>query len=409
MLGVNMPNLQADVRPTPAPAAEPRWTVLSRPAELEPWAAAIDELVERERLPALASWAWHSAFWEGFFQDDERVEMHLCHRGATADGLVAALPVRRTGRLLRTLRTLENEHFVFWTAPADSQDPRLGPLLLDHLLEDVECLELRRLLLDGPLASVLRQEASRRGLPVVEHENADGEVSVPLVAPFAEFEKSVSKNLRRDSRLVTKLEALGKVEYQLVEAPEAIDRELPACLELEARGWKGAAGSPILADGRTHRFYRALAERAARAGSMRLYLLKLDGRLIAYEYDLCAGGRVECLKIGYDESLSRFSPGTILRMMILRQVIERGEATAYHLGRISSWKRRWVKQTDRIGTLQIFAGSQRGRLAHLGGPVLRTTIKQLPGVKPLLDRAKSLLNGRSPEATPSADKPESLT
>ena len=406
MLGVNMPNFQADPRPTPAPAAEPRWTVLTSPAALEPWAAAIDELVEREQLPALATWAWHSAFWEGFFHDDKGVEMHLCHRG---NRMVAALPVRRTGRLLRTLRTVENEHFVYWTAPADSQDPRLGSLLLDHLLDGVESLELRRLLLDGPLAVVLRQEASRRGLPVVEHENAEGEVSVPLVAPFAEFEKTVSKNLRRDSRLVTKLEALGKVEYQLVEAPDAVDRELPACLELEARGWKGAAGSPILADGRTHRFYRALAERAARAGRMRLYLLKLDGRLIAYEYDLCAGGRVECLKIGYDESLSRFSPGTILRMMILRQVIERGEATAYHLGRISSWKRRWVKQTDRIGTLRIFAGSKRGRLAHLGGPVLRGTIKQLPGVKPLLQRAKAMLNGRNPEPAPSADKPESST
>ena len=94
--------------------------------------------------------------------------------------------------------------------------------------------------------------------------------------------------------------------------------------------------------------------------------MKLDGRLIAFEYDLRGGGRIECLKIGYDESLSRFSPGTGLRMMILRRAIERGEAREYRLGRDSEWKRRWITDLARIGTLRIYAGSRRGRLAYHG-------------------------------------------
>jgi CelD/BcsL family acetyltransferase involved in cellulose biosynthesis len=136
---------------------------------------------------------------------------------------------------------------------------------------------------------------------------------------------------------------------------------------------------------------------------MRLYLLKLDGRIVAFEYDLCGGDRIECLKIGYDESLARFSPGTILRMKLLARVIERGEATSYHLGRESPWKRRWVKEVDRIGTLQIFSSSRRGQLAHASGPLLRGLLKRLPGAKPLIDFLHREPDGESTAKEPAQE------
>jgi CelD/BcsL family acetyltransferase involved in cellulose biosynthesis len=372
----------ADGRAAAAATEHPQWIEISTAAGLAPWAGAIDALVQRERLPALASWAWLSSFWEGFFAGMREVSLHLCHR----DGQVlAAIPVRRSGRLVRKVIGLENEHFVYWSTAVDSSYPQLGALLLDRLLAGAECFELRRLPLDGPLCQQLEEAARRQGLPVVLHPNAEGEVAIPLQSPFAAFEKTISKNLRRDGRLVSKLEALGAVTFEVVEGEPRLTPELAACFELEAMGWKGASGSPVVADPQTHHFYRTLAQRAAATGRLRLFLLKLDGRLIAFEYDLCGGGRVECLKIGYDESLARFSPGTILRMMLLKRVIERGEATSYHLGRESAWKRRWVKDVDRIGTLQIFAGTRRGRVAHVGGPLLRRVLKRLPGAKPLMD------------------------
>jgi CelD/BcsL family acetyltransferase involved in cellulose biosynthesis len=373
----------ASARAAGAAAAErPQWIEISTAADLAPWARAIDTLVQRQRLPALASWAWLSSFWEGFFEGAPGVSLHLGHREGE---VLAAIPVRRSGRLVRKVIGLENEHFVYWSTAVDTSYPQLGALLLERLLTGADCFELRRLPLDGPLCQQLVEEARRRGMLVMLHPNAEGEVAIPLQSPFAAFEKTISKNLRRDGRLVSKLEAMGAVTFEVVESEPRLTPELDACFELEARGWKGTAGSPVMADPQTHRFYRALAARAAAAGALRLFLLKLDGRLIAFEYDLCGGDRVECLKIGYDESLARFSPGTILRMMLLRRVIERGEANSYHLGRESAWKRRWVKEVDRIGTLQIFARSWRGRMAHAGGPLLRRLLKRLPGAKPLMD------------------------
>jgi hypothetical protein len=363
------------------------------------WQEAMDQLVDHADLPELASGSWWSAFWEGFHPGDPQVEMQLLHQG---ERLLAAVPVRADGHLVRRRVGLENEHAPYWAAAVDpralEREPALAGALLDRLTSGVECLELRRLPLDGPLARALKAEANARRWPVVELTNPVGEVGLRLFGPWPNFHKTMSKNLRRDARLLAKLP--GELSFEVVEGPgpgqrqeqrqrqgqwdDRLETELAACFDLEARGWKGQLGTPVLADAAAHLFYRQLAVRAGARGRLALYLLKLDGRLIAFEYNVRGGGRIECLKIGYDESLSRYSPGTALRMLILRRAIERGEAREYRLGRESEWKRRWATDHTRIGTLQVFAGSRRGQLAYYGGPALRSLVKRLPGMQPLV-------------------------
>jgi CelD/BcsL family acetyltransferase involved in cellulose biosynthesis len=384
------PGILLDVRDHPEPAAlaaRPRraqtaiwsWTAARDAGELARWRAAIDGLCERRSLPALAGWPWLSAFWESFRDGDPGVSVQLLERDGV---LVAALPVWTGGVALRKAIGLENEHVPCWTAAIDEADPELAPQLLQRLLVDgdADCLELRRLPLDGPLCRALHAAAATAGLAVVVHESPVGEVGLALRGPWASFEGGLSKNLRRDGRQIDKLRALGRVEMEVVTGGAGLEACLDECFALEARGWKGQAGTPVLSDPQARRFYGRLAARTAARGQLALYLLKLDGRVIAFEYDLRAGGRIECLKIGYDESLHRHSPGTILRMLLLRRAIERGEASEYHLGRESEWKRRWSNERARLGTLQIFARSARGRLAHLV-PLMRGRLKRLPGVK----------------------------
>ena len=385
----------APARAEAAPAPW-RWTTV-RPADRHTGWQAMDRLVDRADLPELASGSWWSAFCEGFHPDDRQVELQLLQQG---DRLLAAFPVRIQGRVVRRRVGLENAHAPYWASALDQRalerEPALGQALLDRLTGGVDCLELRRLPLDGPLARALKASAGARGWPVVELPNAVGEVGLPLYGPWSDFQQTLSKNLRRDGRLLDKLP--GALSFEVVEGGERLDAELAACFELEARGWKGQTGTPVLADAAAHRFYLRLAERASARGRLALYLLKLDGRLIAYEYDLRGGGRIECLKIGYDETLARYSPGTGLRMMILRRAIERGEAREYRLGRESEWKRRWVNDRTAIGTLRVYAGTARGRLAYQGEGALPSALKRLPGVQPLvagLRRAVRAL-GRKP-------------
>jgi CelD/BcsL family acetyltransferase involved in cellulose biosynthesis len=355
------------------------WSAARTPGELEPWRAAIDDLCDRRALPALAGWPWLSAFWESFRAGDDAVSVQLLERDGA---LVAAVPVWTGGAALRRTTCLENAHVPCWTAAVDESDPALAPQLVERLLAGVgaDFLELRRLPLDSSLCRALLAAATAAGLSVLLHESPVGEVGLPLHGPWPAFEKTLSKNLRRDGRQIEKLQALGRVELEVVGGGPRLAAYLEECFALEARGWKGQAGTPVLSDPQARQFYWRLAARAGARGQLALYLLKLEGRVVAFEYDLRGGGRIECLKIGYDESLHRHSPGTILRLMLLRRAIERGEAHEYHLGRESEWKRRWSNETTRMGTLQIFASSARGQLAHMV-PVMRGRLKQLPGVK----------------------------
>jgi CelD/BcsL family acetyltransferase involved in cellulose biosynthesis len=355
----------------------PVWSVVRDPRELASWGPAIDQLADRRRLPAFSSVAWTSSLWEGFFPRDE-VAVHLLSMGGR---VVAAIPVRREVGLASKLVGLQNPHVPCWIPALDVEQPRLAALLLDRMFAQCDCFELQRLPLDGPLARALRLEASFRALPVSEQEHPAAEVSLPLAGPWPAFEQTLSRNLRRDGRHLGKLQTLGEVSFELIERGPALGPALDACFELEARGWKGQRGNPILSEPGARLFYKLLAARAAARGELALYLLKLDGRVVAFEYDLRRAGRIDCLKIGYDEALARYSPGTVLRMSILRRSIERGEASSYHLGPASPWKDRWGGQRERIGTLCVFADRARARLIHWAGPSLREAIKRLPGAR----------------------------
>ena len=93
---------------------------------------------------------------------------------------------------------------------------------------------------------------------------------------------------------------------------------------------------------------------------MRLFLLKLDGRIVAFEYDLCGGGRIECLKIGYDEAHSRLAPGNMLMEWLLQRLVTEGELQAVSLVTGLKWHQNWKPHSDPTLSAQLFRRSSRG-------------------------------------------------
>jgi CelD/BcsL family acetyltransferase involved in cellulose biosynthesis len=94
-------------------------------------------------------------------------------------------------------------------------------------------------------------------------------------------------------------------------------RDLAALLDeglgLELAGWKGQRGIAVLSRPQTARFYRSVAEWAARAGILRLYFLRLDGRAVAFGYRLEQQGVVYSLKIAHAEEFREYGPGLLLK------------------------------------------------------------------------------------------------
>ncbi len=156
--------------------------------------------------------------------------------------------------------------------------------------------------------------------------------------------------------------------------------ELPARLEeffrVEAGGWKGREGTAILSDPKTHAFYRNLALEMASRGWFKLHLLRVDERCVAGEYSLSFDGTLTLLKPGYDELLSKASPGHLLRARVIQQLLDTGGHHTYSLGSVDGdhmgYKERWCNTSREYVRLRLFNPSTaRGRAAALVQDVRR--------------------------------------
>ena len=332
----------------------------------------------------LADLAWARCFARAFDTGATRPAFHALYEAGRP---IAALPLVREAGAARAWVSLDNEHHPYWL-PAGAIDDEAAGLLIDRALDGADYLFLRRLPLDGPAARALIAAAGARGLRASVIASDAGDARLALRGDWDALWSGLPSNLRRDlPRKQRQLERRGTLELQAVTAPgPALDAALEACFELEARGWKGVSGSPIVRDPQTLAFYGDLAREMAAAGRFALYLLRVGGRLAAFEYCLRGGGHIEMLKLSYDPELAAQSPGHVLRVLLLRRELERGEIAYYHFGRPSPWKLRWASEVAPLGTLRIYGRTVRAHAAWLLGPVLRGRLKRSSLVQRLRGR-----------------------
>jgi hypothetical protein len=69
-------------------------------------------------------------------------------------------------------------------------------------------------------------------------------------------------------------------------------------------------------------FFRELTRRATRNGWLSLWTLRLDGRIIAIEYQLHMDGKVQTLWTDEDPAYREFSPSSILQLAVLQALFE---------------------------------------------------------------------------------------
>ncbi len=166
--------------------------------------------------------------------------------------------------------------------------------------------------------------------------------SLELPPSYHELLAGASRNLRQQvGRRRRALAREGRLVLRTTSGGERLDDDLETFFRIEASGWKGRAGTAIRDDPRTLRLYGGFARAAAAAGSLRLRLLELDGRLLAGDLSCVFEGTEFLVKTGYDERFSQLSPGLVLRAGALRAAIEEGLSRYDFLGGPDPYKVRW--------------------------------------------------------------------
>lgn len=244
-----------------------------------------------------------------------------------ADGRLAGLfPLRR----VRHRYALPFPLLVGWTHPfaplgtplIDAEMARpVIEAFLDQVAGAASCLLLPFLADDGPVAAAFDAALARRGARQAAFGAHRRALLVPARPPALDRRKR--KELERQRR---RLADLGALALARISEPEGVAAALADFLALEAKGWKGRAGSAAGADPRLRTFMEAAVAALAAEGKAAAARLSLDDRPIACGLTLRSGRGAWFWKIAYDEAFAHYSPGVILTRDLTQALLREGPA-----------------------------------------------------------------------------------
>jgi CelD/BcsL family acetyltransferase involved in cellulose biosynthesis len=189
---------------------------------------------------------------------------------------------------------------------------------------------------------------------------------VPLDRPWGQIEADCKPRLMAEiSRRERALRKLGRLELEIESAPECAARRWEECLRLEAAGWKGRAGTAMLSVPAKAGFYCALVARLAAAGMLRLGLLTLNGRVLAFNLCVGSGGGLASIKIAYDESPDwrKYGLGQMLQLLLLKWAQGQGMRELDLMGGDDATKAAWTPHFRELTRLRAANRTWRGRAA----------------------------------------------
>lgn len=227
-------------------------------------------------------------------------------------------------------------------------------ILLPHLLED-SCV-IRAVEKNPPARFLVRQEGGC-------------DYTITKGTPYETYLSGLSKNFRRSlKRAAQHLEQLPDGDWRFAFTKGGLDMEnrLDDFLDVEASGWKGAAGAgtAIKLNPQLVSFYRDLAITLSTSGRVLINTLDVGDKCIAAQFCLLFEDTAYMLKIGYDENYSRYAPGKLLAARFIERCIEDPVIERINYITDAAWHSDWAPKTYRKSICYIFNSSPAGLLAY---------------------------------------------
>jgi CelD/BcsL family acetyltransferase involved in cellulose biosynthesis len=319
----------------------------------EEWAA----LAERAERSPLLHPGWFLAWWDAFGEGG--LEVATLRRG---EGLAAVLPLLRSRGGLRSPTNWDSDVYGVIAVDAEARRELLAGLFeLGPREVDFSFLETERPEPEELEAAADRFTLERRTIlesPYLRHSRFD--------AWDAYWESLSSKHRGNVRRARRKLEEIGEVEFELTADPgERLGELLATGFAIEASGWKGEGGTAIGSKEDTRRFYEEAAAWAADRGILRLGLLRVGGRPVAFHYGLETPDAQFLMKLGVEDELSKIGLGWIVIAEMVQHGFAAGVERTEFMGAADPYKMRWATDKRELIRLQAFAPGAVGAASRL--------------------------------------------
>jgi CelD/BcsL family acetyltransferase involved in cellulose biosynthesis len=320
--------------------------------------------------------------------------------GATLIGLLPLVNASRYGRtpvshvqnwlhyhaFLGTPLIAVGHERSFWTAALRAMDEARWARGFFHTVGLVE---------NGPVHRGLAAAAAGLDRPCATVHRTERAFLESHFSPSEYYEHAVRKKKRKEiGRLTSRLKEVGELRFRTYWPIDDLDEWIDAFLVLEAKGWKGQAGSALSSVPQTDAFFRAAVKGAEAAGRLQFLRLDLDSHPIAMLVTFVAPPGAFTFKIAFDEEHARFSPGVLIQLEYLK-VLERDDigwtdscAAENHPMINSLWRERRtiVRTTVPLTGARRRASYAACRSLEIGSALLRRLVANRNGADAPSDR-----------------------
>ncbi len=310
---------------------------------------------------------WFDAAWQ-WARSDSQLYIIAIFEGDSLIGIAPMVSLHRPGSPGHTALS-------FLTVP-DTQmcdiiadPPRRTEVLRRTLAElerrrDWDVLELSHLA--PATAKEISSLAVEIGHPVAVLDQGNNP-GIGLTGSWSEYYGRRSRRLKKGNNLIAnKLRKGGhEFRFQHFSRPDSgqqydVARLVDEIAEISGRSWKRQVGLSLNFPG-PNAFIRRLSDLALAQGWLSIWLLEVDGRALAMEYQLVYDGTIHALRSDFDDSASGLSPGTYLNWKMLEQLFE-SDHTRYLMGPgDNTYKMRWAEEFHPLNRVVIYASTWRGR------------------------------------------------
>jgi CelD/BcsL family acetyltransferase involved in cellulose biosynthesis len=368
--------------------------VATTPAQLTLHAPAWNRLAHQspQQLP-MASYAWMSSFFEHSLEPGARWACFLAFRGDDLVGTLALAcqPDDESSAPRIVLRTPRDDHTQIGDMLLDgAEQAAVAAALVDGALNhfrDFPYLEIKRFPSTSPLLQLLRDGSIGRRALLLEHGHG-----AYLTTPqdFDTYRNSLSRNFRNNlNKATNKFKSLQGVTTRIEVAPRLEDADYQTFLDMEASGWKGKEGSAIAASPALREFYATLATRCAEAGWLEWQFLHADGMAMAANLALRMRDAVVIWKLGYNDAYSRYSPGSILLLELVRQESQLKRCKYLDLTTDHAWYDNWNMERRMYYTVRFYRASAHALLLHYLPALVRRRLASSSTLRALVRRLRT--------------------
>ncbi len=176
--------------------------------------------------------------------------------------------------------------------------------------------------------------------------------------------KSLSRNFRKYlSTNERKLHELGTIEYMLVTSYNDILQMFPNVMKIEMNSWKWDTGVSINSTAYND-FYKRFIEVGSKNGWLQLWLLQLNDKYIAYDYNLSYKHSLITLKGAIDDEYRDYSPGQLLLAQEIKHCFNDGIREINMLWGHTIAKERWNPSSDPYNEIFIFKNSLYAKILY---------------------------------------------